>query len=78
MTNYPRDPGHYTSPRSYKARGVGGGRVLTGEQGSPKGGYRTEGAKDQAGGYVQREGERVLRQDEGMEKGVRLVLPSCP
>lgn len=74
MTNYPGDPGHYTSPRSYKARGVG----LTGEQGSPEGVYRTEGAEDQAGGYVQREGERVLRHDEGMEKGVRLVLPSCP
>lgn len=60
MTNYPGDPGHYTSPRSYKARGVGlGGGVLTGEQGSPEGGYRTEGAEDQAGGYVQREGERV-------------------
>lgn len=71
MTNYPGDPDHYTSPRSYKARGVGGG-LLTGEQGSP------EGAEDQAGGYVQREGERVLRHDEGMEKGVRLVLPSCP
>lgn len=56
---------------------MGVGVDLKGERGSAEGAHTTEGPEDQAGAKL-RERERKYRHDEGMEKGVRLVLPSCP
>lgn len=70
MTNYPGDPGHSTSPLSYEVGWGGGGGLL-------KGLTQQKGLRTKLGAKL-RERKRVYRHVGGMEKGKRLVLPSCP